>query len=611
MTTSTLGTPGQDAEAGTRELPARLGDFTTDRRVILLMAIAVFVGTAGVGAAFVLLRLITLCTNIAYYGRFSLENLSISGTPLGWTAVFVPVIGCLIIGLMARFGSEKIRGHGIPEAMEAILIGKSRINPKVAVLKPLSSAISIGSGGPFGAEGPIIMTGGAIGSLVAQMIHLSANERKALLVAGAAAGMTAVFGTPIAAVLLAIELLLFEWKPRSFLPVVVAASVAAAERGLLLDPTPLFGFTGHMALTFSGFLGWVLMGIVAGLGSGILTAMVYASEDFFHRLPLHWMWWPLFGGLAIGIGGLFDPSALGVGYDNIRHLLSGEMAVKAVILLLVVKSLIWSISLGSGTSGGVLAPLMMLGGALGTLAGLVLPQADPGFWALLGMAAMMGGTMRAPLTATLFAVELTGNLGVLLPLLTACGMAYATTVLTMKRSILTEKIARRGHHISGEYHTDPFDLARVADLMVREVDTLPAAMTVARAVAFFTSGEPCHKSYPVVDAERRVVGMVSRAHILDWSMHASEDDDIQSLSLQEILEGQDLEIGFADELAGALADRMAIADIGRVPVLDRQSGSLVGLIARKDLLQVRAHRRAEEHDRGVMIRLRARGARGI
>jgi len=600
MTISTLDAPGHDAEAGTRKLPLRLGDFTTDRRVLLLMALATLVGTAGVGAAWVLLRLIGLCTNLFYYGRLSLENLPISGSPLGWMTIFVPVVGCLIIGLMARYGSEKIRGHGIPEAMEAILIGKSRINPKVAVLKPLSSAISIGSGGPFGAEGPIIMTGGAIGSLIAQMIHLSANERKALLVAGAAAGMTAIFGTPIAAVLLAIELLLFEWKPRSFLPVVVAAAVAAAERGLLLDPVPLFAFTGSVTVSPAGLAGWSAVGLAAGLGSGLLTAMVYASEDFFHKLPLHWMWWPLFGGLAIGLGGLVDPAALGVGYDNIRHLLAGDMTVRAIVLLLVVKALIWSISLGSGTSGGVLAPLLILGGALGALAGLVLPHADPGFWALLGMAATMGGTMRAPLTATLFAVELTGNLGMALPLLTACGVAYATTVLTMKRSILTEKIARRGHHITGEYHTDPFDLTRVGDIMVRTVDTLPASMPVVEAAVFFSSGEHRHKSYPVVGEDGRVAGMVTSADMLDWSIHDGEEE----ATLGDMVEERDLVAGYSDELVGALADRMALADTGRVPILDRAGGRLVGLVARKDLLKVRTRRSSEEFERSRLIKLR-------
>jgi CIC family chloride channel protein len=577
--------------------PPRLGDFTTDLRVLGLAAMAIAVGAAGVVAAWGLLRLIALCTNLAYFGRLSTDPMPIAASPWGPATILVPVAGCLIIGFMARYGSEKIRGHGIPEAMEAILIGKSRMQPKVAVLKPLSSAISIGTGGPFGAEGPIIMTGGAAGSLIAQFFHMTAAERKTMLVAGAAAGMTAVFGTPVAAVLLAVELLLFEWKPRSFIPVAVAAVVAAAGRTLLLDPGPLFPFSDGMSLSLAAVPEWALVGLTAGLGSGLLTAMVYGAEDGFQKLPIHWMWWPALGGLVVGIGGLIDPSALGVGYDNIRHLLEGDLAVKAVLLLLVVKAVIWSIALGSGTSGGVLAPLLIMGGAIGSLEGLVLPGASTGFWALLGMAAMMGGTMRSPLTASLFAVELTGDVHALLPLLAACSVSYAVTVLLLKRSILTEKVARRGHHVSREYHVDPFDLARVADVMVKAVDTLPSSMTVTEAVAFFTASAPRHKSYPVIDADGQTVAMVSRADILHWT----REDAPPSGTLGQALSGQDMLIGHPDELVGRLADRMAAADAGRVPVLDRKHQTLLGIVARKDLLRVRAKLHAEERDRARFL----------
>ncbi len=576
----------------------RLGDFTTDRRVLLLMALAAAIGLCSVGAAWLLLRLITLCTNLAYYGRLSLEDLPIAGTPLGWTTVFVPVLGCLIIGFMARYGSEKIRGHGIPEAMEAILIGRSRIQPKVAVLKPLSSAVSIGTGGPFGAEGPIIMTGGAIGSLLAQMVHMSSAERKTLLVAGAAAGMTAIFGTPVAALLLAVELLLFEWKPRSFLPVAVAAVVAAAVRPLVMDGAPLFPYAGAVDVSAAHVAAFAALGIAAGLGSGVLTTLVYAAEDGFAKLPIHWMWWPAIGGVVIGLGGLIEPAALGVGYDNIRHLLAGDLALHAVLLLLAVKVVIWAVALGSGTSGGVLAPLLIFGGALGALATPIMPDASPGFWALLGMAAMMGGTMRAPLTATLFAVELTGNFGVMVPVLTACAFAYGVTVLLLKRSILTEKIARRGHHVTREYHVDPFDLVRVADLMTRQVETLPASMTVGEAVEHFTTLERRHTSYPVVDAQGVVVGEVTRADSLAWTVEQENRDQ----PMGELLADRELLVAYPDELASQLADRMALAGVGRVPIVDRANGKLVGLVGRKDLLRLRALRLAEERDRMAYFR---------
>ncbi len=576
----------------------RLGDFTTDKRVVLLMGLAIPVGLASVGAAWALLRLIALCTNLAYHHRFSFADTPIAARDLGLASVALPVVGCLIIGLMARYGSEKIRGHGIPEAMEAILIGKSRIQPKVAVLKPVSSAVSIGTGGPFGAEGPIIMTGGAIGSLLAQTIHLDDGERKTLLVAGAAAGMTAIFATPLAAVLLAVELLLFEWKPRSFLPVAMAALVAAATRAFVLDAGPIFPYSGSLPFTPAHLLACAAVGVLAGLGSGVLTSMVYAAEDLFEKLPLHWMWWPAFGGLVIGIGGLIEPAALGVGYDNIRHLLAADLAFQGVLLLLVVKVIIWSVALGSGTSGGVLAPLLIFGGALGALATPLLPQADAGFWALLGMAAMMGGTMRAPLTATLFAVELTGDMGALLPVLAACVFAYGVTVLLLKRSILTEKIARRGHHVSREYRVDPFDLLRVSQVMTTPVQTLPADWTVAQAIAHFTTAQPVHTSYPVVDAQGAVVGEVTRADSLAWAL----DEDQSARTLGEALQGRELIFGHPEELASQLADRMALSGAGRVPILDRANGRLVGIVGRKDLFRSRARRLREESQRTAYFR---------
>jgi len=287
----------------------RLGDFTTNPRVLLIAVIAIFVALGSVVAGFALIDLIRLVTNLAYFGRFSTETADLAMSPFGLWVVLIPVVGSLIVGLMARYGSEKIRGHGIPEAIEAILLGRSRLDPKVAILKPLSSAISIGTGGPFGAEGPIIMTGGAIGSLIAQWLPVSDNERKTLLVAGAAAGMTTVFGTPIAAVMLAVELLLFEWTPRSFIPVAVAAIVAEVARTALHMPSPLFPFAGHASISTAGLLCWVAVGALSGLLSGCLTKLVYLAEDFFPKLNIHWMWWPMLGGFVVGIGGLIDPRA--------------------------------------------------------------------------------------------------------------------------------------------------------------------------------------------------------------------------------------------------------------------------------------------------------------
>jgi H+/Cl- antiporter ClcA len=567
-----------------------LGDFTADRRLLMLAAMALVVGTGGAGAAWVLIRLITLTTNLVWFGKFdvvsrSLEHLS----PSAWMVV-APVLGGLVIGLMARFGSEKIRGHGIPEAIEAILIGGSRMSPKVAVLKPISSAISIGTGGPFGAEGPIIMTGGAIGSLFAQFFHLSAAERKTLLVAGAAAGMTAIFGTPVAAVLLAVELLLFEWRPRSFIPVAVAAVTAVGWRSWLFESGPLFPFSADPLLPWWGLPLCAGLGVVAGLQSGLLTKLLYGLEDAFERLPIHWMWWPALGGLGVGLGGLVEPRALGVGYDVIRDLLTGHLVVQAVVTLLVVKAVIWLVALSSGTSGGVLAPLLILGGAMGWLVGQVLPG-DPGFWALLGMAAMLGGTMRSPLTAVIFAVELTGDWRMLAPLLAASAAAYATTVLLLKRSILTEKIARRGRHITREYGVDPYALARVGEVMVQGVDTLAADLTIPEAVAVLQQGR--HQVYPIVDPSGRLVGMVSRADALAWRVEGG----LEAQTLVERASDAALPVAHPDDVVARVVDLMLATGLGRIPVTDPATGRLVGLLTRKDLLQIHAGASRAEGER--------------
>lgn len=607
-----MSNPPQSTVHGARPPAVHLGDFTADRRVLMLMAMALVVGAGGVFAAWALTRLIALCSNLAYLGRLGFSMPHLADMALGLGTIAIPVIGGLIIGLMARYGSEKIRGHGIPEAMEAILFGKSRMDPKIAVLKPLSSAISIGTGGPFGAEGPIIMTGGAIGSLFAQLFHLSAAERKTLLVAGAAAGMTAIFGTPLAAVLLAVELLLFEWKPRSFLPVTVAVIIAAAARHLAMDPAPLFPMTLLPSLAWPLFIIAAAIGLVTGVLGGLLSISLYAIEDLFHKLPCHWMWWPAIGGIVVGIGGVIDPAALSVGYVNIQHMLQGDMLLRAVLLLLVVKAVIWVVALGSGTSGGVLAPLLMIGGALGFALGAVIPGGQPALFAMFGMAAMMAGTMRAPLTASLFAVELTGNYLALLPVLAACAAAYAVTVLLLKRSILTEKIARRGLHISQEYGIDPFDLARISDVMVREVDTVPATMTIAAAIDFFT-GDPMdeavrHRAYPVVDAQGVLRGMVSRADVLAWTCEPGlADSDPATTPLADLVSDASLAVVHPEDLVGAAADLMAHNEIGRLPVTDRASGRLVGLVARKDLLQARTQMRRLEQDRAALL-LRGKAA---
>ncbi|WP_342107064.1 chloride channel protein [Methylobacterium sp. SI9] len=575
-----------------------LGDFSADRRVVILAGMAIVTGTAASGTAWILLTLIGLVTNLAWYGRFDTALTSLAGATPGPWMVGIPVIGALIVGAMARYGSDKIRGHGIPEAMEAILIGGSRMSPKVALLKPLSSAVAIGTGGPFGAEGPIIVTGGAVGSLFAQFFHLSAAERKTLLVAGAAAGMTAIFGTPVAAVLLAVEVLLFEWRPRSLVPVTVGAVTAACWRPALFGAGPLFPFTDNPALPWWGLPACAALGLACGVISGVLTRALYALEDGFGRLPLHWMWWPALGAVVVGLGGLVEPRALGVGYDVIHDLLSGHMLVGAVVTILLVKAVIWLAALSSGTSGGVLAPLLILGGAVGWLIGLLLPGAH-GFWALIGMAAMLGGTLPAPLTGVVFAVEVTGDVAALAPLLAATMTAYAVTVLLLKRSILTEKIARRGQHITREYGIDPYEFTRVEAVMTRTVDTLSAELPLTEALSAIEAG--AHHAYPVVDAVDRPVGMVSRSDALRWTAEDQVSDPMED-TLGERVSDADIALVHPGDVVSHALDVMLSAGQGRLPVIDPQSGRLVGLLTRKDLLQVRATVVRAEAERSAFFR---------
>lgn len=584
---------------GPAEIDRSRGDFTADQRVLGIATISILVATISVGAGLGLLALIRLCTNVAYFGQWSFATHSIGELHLGAGSIFIPVAGALIIGLMARYGSEKIRGHGIPEALEAILLGRSRLSPKVAILKPISSAISIGTGGPFGAEGPIIMTGGALGSIIAQMLPVSDNERKTLLVAGAAAGMTTVFGTPIAAIMLAVELLLFEWAPRSFIPVAVAATVAAVERSYLHMQSPLFPFSANVQISAAGLMAWIAVGSIAGLLSGVLTKLVYTTEDLFSKLPIHWMWWPMIGGLCVGIGGLIDPRALSVGYENIDHLLKGDLTTASALSLMIVKMTIWGIALGSGTSGGVLAPLLIIGGAMGMALTAIMPAESSGFWPLLAMAATMGGTMRAPLTATFFAVELTGAIDCFLPVLAACVAAYTIGILMMRRSILTERLARRGHHILCEYHVPTFALTRVEDVMTREVQTIPASMTLREASSFLIDPTTVHPTFPVVDNDGRVLGVLDPPRVMEWRRSGKP----RTVNLRDLLQAEKTISAHPDEHLEAVAERMNSANVAHVSVVDKKTGRLVGYLSWKDIVSVQASKSKEE-SRTVYFRLR-------
>ena len=500
----------------------------------------------GIGAlcafvALVLLRLIGLFTNLFYFGKWSTTMVSPASNRLGVYSVLVPIAGALIIGVMARYGSERIRGHGIPEAIEAILINGSRVEPKVALLKPISSAISIGSGGPFGAEGPIIMTGGAFGSMIAQLFHLTSAERKTLLVAGAAGGMSATFASPVAAVLLAVELLLFEWKPRSLIPVALASAVAAVVRRYILGFGPLFPVPAHaLFIGPKGLLGCAFVGLLAGVLSVLLTLSVYAAEDSFQKLRIHWMWWPAIGGLAIGLGGLVFPQALGVGYDTIGSLLQGGVTTKVILGVLLVKWFIWAVSLGSGTSGGVLAPLLMMGGALGGLEAMLLPNEGAGFWPLISMGAILGGRFQ-------------------------------------KQPIYEALAHQDGIHLPAAERRQQDGRRQVPQAMRKATEVLKAELTAGKALEKSESSE--FHAWPVCD-ERGVIGVISLKNLQRANSEGSGEKQ-----LSDILDQDEFPHVHEDHSLHLALDRMGVSQLDLLPVVSRANvHHLEGVVTLQDVL---------------------------
>lgn len=586
------------------EAEKKLGDFTASGRVVWISLLAICIGILSSYVAFILLRLIGFFTNLFFYQRLSTAFVSPANHRLGPLVILVPIVGAMIVGLMARYGSERIRGHGIPEAIESILLKGGTVEPKLAVLKPLSAAISIGSGGPFGAEGPIIMTGGAFGSMVAQFFHLTSSERRTLMVAGAAAGMSATFATPVAAALLSVELLLFEWKPRSLIPVAMASAAAAAARRYVLGLGPLFPVPSHSLFVGpKGLLGCVVIGLLAGALSALLTLGVYRSEDAFQKLPIHWMWWPPIGAVVVGLGGFIFSPALGVGYDVINKLLQGDTMRTFILSVLIVKSVIWAVSLGSGTSGGVLAPLLMMGGALGGLASPFLPQEGAGFWPLISMAAVLGGTMRSPFTAVVFALELTHDIDALLPLMVAAMTADAFTVLALRRSILTEKISRRGYHLSREYSVDPLEILFVREVMRTSIVVLSTDVSVQElSNSLRSKTSRGQRLYPVLDGAGKLAGVLTRGDL--YRIIEGNPSHWGSMRLTETLRATPT-CAYPDEPLRVVVYRMAETGFTRFPVVDREeSNKLLGIVSLDDLLKARVASLEAETRRERVLRIR-------
>jgi H+/Cl- antiporter ClcA len=574
-----------------------IASMPVDGRVVLISGVAIVLAAVAAVVAQILMHLIWFITNVSFHGTFSFEHgappQSVLGTPMGhhlglWV-IIVPVIGGIIVGFMARYGSKAIRGHGIPEAMEQVLLNQSRIPARLTFLKPLSAAIAIGTGGPFGAEGPIIATGGALGSLIGQIMPTTAAERKTLLAAGASAGMAATFGSPVSAVLLAIELLLFEFRPRSIIPVALASATAAGVRWAFDGTHAVFAMPDLVQPGGLALATYIAVGAIVGLLSVVVTHAVYAIEDGFEHIPLHWMWWPAIGAVAVGAVGYFYPRTLGVGYYNISDIISNHLTLSAVAALAIWKFVSWSIALGSGTSGGTLAPLFTIGGAVGALLGVAAAKIFPGagidlrIAALVGMASIFAGASRALLTSAVFAFETTLQPIGLLPLLGGCTASFLVSSLLMRNTIMTEKIARRGVRVPAEYEADFLDQVLVRDVIRNTLVTLRGHQTLQSVRDWIASraAGSTHQGFPVLNGDGHLLGVLTRRALLDPANRADQ-------TLAELIARPPV-IVYADNTLRDAADHMVNHDIGRLPVVDRETRQVIGIVTRSDLLG--AHRR--------------------
>lgn len=568
-------------------------------RMLLVSLLSAAIGALAGVIAYLLYNLIGLFTNLFYFHRWSFTFVSVKDTPLHWSIIIIPVIGGVIVGIMAKYGSRKIRGHGIPEAMEAVLLSRSRIEPKVAILKPISAAIAIGTGGPFGAEGPIIQTGGSVGSLVGQAFHTTAAERKVLLACGAAAGMAATFNTPIAAVVLAIELLLFEFKSRSFIPLVIASTIATSVHQVLMGPGQMFK-VAPVDFGIPHALPWyVLLGLICGLAAVGFSNLLYWVEDLFELLPIDDMWWPAIGALGLGLIGFFVPRVLGVGYDTITAILNNNLPLKILLIVMVFKAIALVVSLGSGTSGGLLAPMFMssaaMGGAFAILlnrfAGTHLP---PGAFALVAMGAVFGAASRATFTFIIFAFEITQDYNSVLPLMLVCVIADGLAMMFTDTSIMTEKLARRGLHIHQDYEPDVLYQMRVSETMSDDTSTIPAEVKVAElAEKMANGGQLRHQALPIVDGDNKLIGIITRGDVV----RALAQDPAGNMPVREA-GSKTLVVTYPDELLSEAAEKMLRNGVGRLPVVSRDdSNKLMGYLGRSGIMAARLKRMEEEHVR--------------
>ena len=591
--------PLSETEARHSKLPKK-GNFgiALEPEVIKISVYALLIGLIGGLVAEGLLELIYLFTNLCFYGKLSFAITSPEHNHLGLWVIAVPTIGGLIVGLMVHYWEPTLKGHGIPEAMEAVLFSHSRMRLRVAFLKPLATALAIGTGGPFGAEGPIIQTGAAVGSLFGQAVGLTPYYRRVLLASGAAAGMAATFTAPLAGILVAVELLLFELRARSFIPVSLAAAVATGVRihfvgWAPLFPMPAYKLTGMNELWLFGVMG-VLMGMV---GIAMIRALFWV-EDFFDHLPFKraLVWSPAIGAAILGVIGYFYPQVFGTGYDTIRDMLNNRLTPANLLGVSIAKFWALVISLGSGTTGGVFAPSLIVGGGIGGAYAIgcehFFPHlvSNPAFYALAAMAGVFGGIARAPFTSIVFLFELSHNPNSLLPLIVCVMIADGFVRLFSRDSIMTGKLVKRGLIVLQDYSVPVLMRARIDEVMRKQFSTIQADVELRTILAKFAPENM--ELLPVVEKDGTLLGIVEPHDLL------KVDTQDHHFTMRELAR-QDYVRSYPGELVDLVNREMLLKNVENVIVVEsHESSKPVGIVRANDILQLRRWLMEEEsHER--------------
>ncbi len=614
----------------------RLADL---REITFLSVVAAFLGLAGGAIAFLLYHMIGFITNVLFYQHYSLTPATfdflnpyeapILNTPWRFLVIVIPAFGGLIVSIMTKYGSKKISGHGEPETIEAILTNRSRIQPEVGILKPVSAGVTIGTGGPFGAEGPIIQTGGAVGSVLGQYLNVTTAERKIMLASGAGAGMAAILGTPFAAILFGIELLLFEFRARSLIPVAIASAIGGIMHYMFIDNKPLFAVTTSVGFGLDyGLYGLPLvavLGVLCGVVGSVLTKSLYRLEDLFKKVPVNEFLIPPLGGAIVGVIGFVDPSILGTGYTLIASILNTQYAANLAVgaalfllALLVLKALAWTVALSTGSSGGTLAPVFMMGGAFGAMVGLVFQAAFPGLGltasacAVIGMVAVFAAGSRATLASIAFGAEVTGIytagtigtptfVSALVPLAVGCVVSDAVAMyLIGDETMMTGKLTRKGIRVKQEYEANLLDMILVAEVMTKTPHSVPATMPATELrtlMADIERPEYHMRSFPVVDDKGKVIAVVTRTDLFRMR------DELEGKSVLDVGTKAPVLVNPDDTIYTAL-QRMVWRHVGHLPVVDDDTGKLVGYLSRGDIHTAWKRKLSEEGVREGRLHIR-------